>query len=129
MKKIHLAFVAISFMVIAPVLVFTTTKAISQKQNTKTIYSIPADVSSILRNSCTKCHDNGGNGMAMSMWNYSEWDKYSPAKQAKKSNAMCDALTKGKMPPESVRKNTPDKVPSSAQRDIICKWASSFKVK
>jgi hypothetical protein len=129
MKKIHLAFVAISFIAIAPILVFTTTKAVSQKKSTQTITSIPENVSTILKNSCAQCHNNGGNPMASAHWNYAELDKYPAAKLAKKANAMCNAITKGIMPPESVRKNSPDRVPTAEQADIICKWASSLQVK
>jgi hypothetical protein len=129
MRNIHLAFVAISFLAIAPILVFTTSKAVSQKKSTQTINSIPENVSTILNNSCVQCHNNGGNPMASAHWNYADLDKYPASKLAKKANAICNAITKGSMPPESVRNNSPDRIPTATQADIVCKWASSLQVK
>jgi cytochrome c553 len=129
MKKLHLTFVVISMLTILPILVFTTSYAVSQKKIVQTSYSVPENVLSILKNSCTQCHNNGGNPMASSHWSYSELDKYPAAKLAKKASAMCSAITKGIMPPASVRKNNPDRIPTKDQTDVICNWASSIKTK
>jgi hypothetical protein len=129
MKKLHLTFVVISIVTILPILVFTTSFAISQKKIVQTSNSVPENVSTILKNSCSQCHNMGGNPMAAEHWNYSELNNYSAAKLAKKANAMCKAITKGIMPPASVRKNSPEKIPTSAQIEVICNWANSMKTK
>jgi hypothetical protein len=129
MKKLHLTLVVISIVTILPILVFTTSYAISQKKIVKTSYSVPENVSTILKNSCSQCHNMGGNPMAAEHWNYSELNNYSAAKLAKKAKAMCNAVTKGIMPPSSVRKNNPDRIPTKDQIDVICNWASSIKTK
>jgi hypothetical protein len=41
-----------------------------------------------------------GNGMAMMHLNLTNWDKFSPEKQADKAKDMCKMVSKGKMPPE-----------------------------
>jgi cytochrome c5 len=129
MKKIHLILVAMFVLAIAAILFINPSKAVSQQKTSQTAYSIPDDVAKILKNSCTSCHDNGGNGMAESMWSFSSWGNYSVKKQASKANAICNALTKGSMPPGSFSSSNPDKVPTAAQKDIVCKWAASLKVK
>jgi hypothetical protein len=129
MKKIHLVLVAMFILSGAAVLVFSPFEAESQKKITQTVNVIPDNVAQILNNSCTSCHGNGGNGMAMSMWNFSVWDTYAADKQAKKATAICNAITKGSMPPGSVKKANPERIPTAAQIEIICKWATSLKVK
>jgi hypothetical protein len=129
MKNIHLILVATLIPVVASVLVFCSFKAVSQKKITQTTNAIPDNVVQILRNSCTACHNTGGNEMAMSMWNFSSWDTYAAAKKSKKATAMCDAITKGKMPPASVKKASPDKIPTAAQIEMVCKWATSLNLK
>lgn len=129
MKKVHLILTAMLILAIAAVLVFSPFKAESQKIITQTVNVMPGDVAQILTNSCTACHSNGGNIMAVCMWNYSTWNTYNVAKQAKKANAICNAITKGKMPPRSVKKANPDITPTAAQIEILCKWATSIKVK
>jgi hypothetical protein len=128
MKKMHFVFVSMFVLSLMAAMVFHPTKSVSQKQISMASYAIPDSVAAILKNSCTGCHGNGGSGMAMSMWNFNVWDTYPAAKQAKKANAICNAITKGSMPPASVR-TVPGKVPTAAQTAIVCKWANSLKVK
>ena len=129
MKKIHFILLVMFVLSVAAILVISPSNALSQKKISQTSYSIPDNVMDIFRNSCMGCHAEGGNGMAMSMVNFTIWDTYSLKKQAKKAKAICNAITKGAMPPLSVRDATPNKVPTSEQTDIICKWANSLNGK
>jgi cytochrome c5 len=91
--------------------------------------SIPGDVQLIFGKSCMACHANGGNHMAMSMLNFSDWKNYEPGKQAKKAAAICDKISKGAMPPKSFRESHPDAVPTEAQKDTICMWSETLAQK
>ena len=129
MKKIHFILVAMFVLSVAAVLSISPSKAVSQKKINSTGNSMPDSVKQVLSNSCIGCHADGGKGSAMYMWNFSVWDTYSAEKQSKKANAICNAITKGSMPPESVKKATPEKIPTAAQKEIVCKWAASLKAK
>ena len=48
-------------------------------------------------------------------------------KQVNKAEDMCKQVSKGKMPPKSFRSNNPDKVPTQAEVQVICNWASSLE--
>jgi hypothetical protein len=78
--------------------------------------------------SCVNCHSEPGNGIALAHLNLSNWDKYSPEKQAAKAKAMCSMVTKDKMPPKKFRANHPDGVPTAAEVKTICNWAESLQV-
>lgn len=129
MKKISFIFVVMCTLSIAAVLAFIPLKSVSQKQINQSAISIPDDVAKILQKSCTSCHDAGGNGIAMSMWNFSAWDTYSATKQSKKANAICNAVTNGSMPPSGIKQSNPERIPTEVQIGIVCKWASSLIVK
>lgn len=129
MKKIQLIIGAAFVIALAAFLTVAPLTSSSQKQIAQSATSIPADVSKILKNSCTGCHDAGGNGMAESMWSYSSWDKYSVKKQSKKATAMCNFIKNGMMPPSSVRQADPSKIPTTEQTNTICNWASSLPKK
>ena len=85
-------------------------------------------VMKIADKSCVKCHTEGGNGMALMHLNLSNWDKYSPDKQAAKAKAMCNMVSKEKMPPKKFRESHPDGVPTKAEIKTICDWAESIQV-
>jgi hypothetical protein len=127
MKKFHLIVPLMIVAAIAATMIFGSPKVSSQQKSFQSVKVIPDDVKQILTNSCAACHNTGGNHMAMSKWNLAAWDTYPAAKQAKKAEAMCSAITKGKMPPGSFKKNNPDKVPTAAQIEVVCKWAGSLK--
>ena len=126
MKKLMLI-PALAIMLVA----FTSFISDPVKQDDKTkvqitASSMPDDVKAIVSNSCIGCHATGGKKIAMAKINFSKWDRYSSAKQAKKSAAMCNVLTKGVMPPKSYRESHPEVVPTQAQIDLICKWSKSL---
>jgi hypothetical protein len=125
MKKSHYLVLAALIVSVAAVMFISPMKAVSQKSIAQQAYTIPDNVSVILQKSCASCHNAGGNGMAASVWSLSKWDKYSAKKQAKKSNAICKAVTNGSMPPSSVGS---DRIPTAEQKDMLCKWAASLQV-
>jgi len=90
--------------------------------------AIPESVIKIAEKSCVKCHTEGGNGMALMHLNLSNWDKYSPEKQASKAKNMCKMVMKDKMPPKNFRKNHSEGIPTEAEVKTICDWASSIQV-
>ena len=89
---------------------------------------IPAHVMKIADKSCVKCHAEPGDFMALSHLNLSNWDKYSPEKQAAKAKAMCTMVTKDKMPPKGFRAKNPNGIPSQDELKTICDWAESLQV-
>jgi hypothetical protein len=137
MKKINLIIASVIALSMIAIIVFGPLKVVSQKQvvSISQIQSVsksngfPENVASILSNSCKGCHGDGGKKMAMSMWNFDKWDTYTKEKQSKKANAICKTITKGSMPPKSVKKSYPDLIPNTAQKEIICNWANSLNKK
>jgi hypothetical protein len=89
---------------------------------------IPADVVKIAERSCLKCHAEHGNQMAMSHVNLSNWDKYSPEKQASKAKEMCKMVTEDKMPPKKFRESNPGAAPTKEEIKTICDWAESIQM-
>jgi len=89
---------------------------------------IPAGIMKVAEKSCVKCHTEPGNGMALSHVNLSNWDKFSAEKQAAKAKAMCNMVTKGKMPPKKFRTEHPDGVPSVEETKALCDWAESIQI-
>jgi hypothetical protein len=89
---------------------------------------IPEGVMKIVDVSCMKCHKEPGNNMALTHVNLSKWDSYSPEKQAAKAKAMCNMVTKGKMPPKNFKKEHPDALLKTDQVKMICDWSVSLQV-
>jgi len=122
--KISIAAIGI-FMITALIIIPMTAQSAKQNGGGK---AIPESVMKIANKSCVKCHTEGGNGMALMHLNLSNWDKYSPEKQASKAKDMCKMVTKDKMPPKNFRESHPDGVPSEAEIKTICDWAASIQV-
>ncbi len=89
---------------------------------------ISSGVMKIMERSCTKCHTEGGNGMALMHLNLSNWDKFSPEKQAGKAKDMCKMVSKGKMPPKSFREKNPGATPTVEESTLICNWATPVQM-
>jgi hypothetical protein len=89
---------------------------------------IPDDVLMIAKKSCINCHAEPGKKMAMSHVNLSKWDSYSAEKQATKASAMCNMITKGKMPPKEFKEKNPDFVLTKDEIKTICDWSASVQV-
>ncbi len=91
--------------------------------------TIPDDIVAVAKNSCMGCHSSTGEGLAKAKLNFTEWDKYKPAKQVKKAAAICKMVSGDHMPPKRFRDSHPDAVPTAAQKEMICKWAGTLSAK
>jgi hypothetical protein len=127
MKKYPFIITALTALLFMAILVITPLNARSQKQTSLTSFSFPENVATILRTSCISCHGEGGNAIASTSWNFNKWETYTTEKQSKKANDICDAITKEKMPPSSIKKSNPEQIPTLTQMETICKWANSYK--
>ncbi len=109
-------------------LILNTTIAQTSTKKDEKGKPIPENVVKIAEKSCVKCHTEPGNAMALAHVNISKWDSYSAEKQAEKAKAMCNMVTKGKMPPKNFREQHPEGVPSAEEVKTICDWANSIQV-
>ena len=127
MKKLISITVAVTsvLFIIALILNPVTGKSASKAGGGK---PISGHVMKIAEKSCVKCHTEPGNPMALMHLDLSNWDKYSPEKQASKAKAMCTMVTKDKMPPKNFCKAHPEDVPSSEDLKTICNWAQSIQM-
>lgn len=89
---------------------------------------IPGEVMAIAKKSCVKCHAEPGKTLALSHVNLSKWDSYTAVRQSSKAAAMCNMITKGKMPPKKFKEENPDFVMTPAEKKTICDWSSSIQV-
>lgn len=129
MKKItFLTFLVIS-VVFAFVLLFNPQTVIGSKKSAANGpgTALPDSIHKMVQRACMDCHADDGNFMAKGKINFSNWDKYDADKQADKAKAMCKVLTKGSMPPKKWCTNNPNDVPTQAEKDMVCKWATSLQ--
>lgn len=89
--------------------------------------AIPAYVMKVFDKSCVACHKDPGMKFAQGPFNLSTWDNYPPEKQVNKAKAICNIVSKNKMPPKGYRNNNPDKVPTKDDAKILCDWATSLQ--
>jgi cytochrome c553 len=85
--------------------------------------SIPSQVMTIAQKSCAKCHIDGGMGGLK----LTEWDSYTPGKQAAKAKAMCDKVSGKIMPPKRFIENNPGAAPTDDDIKILCAWSASLQ--
>lgn len=116
MKKIYL------FLAVTVVLLLVLASFILPVPNKP----VPDDLSLVFKNSCMACHASGGSMMAMGKVNFSNWDTYDTAKQAKKAAAICNIVTKGSMPPKSFIKSNLGAALTDEQKAKICKWSAEL---
>jgi hypothetical protein len=128
MKKIIMITVAVASVLFMTALIVNPVSAQTAKKSVGDNKPIPSAVMKIAEKSCVNCHTEPGNGMALMHVNLSNWDKYSPEKQADKAKAMCNMVTKDKMPPKKFRSTHPDGIPSKDEIKTICDWAESLQV-
>ncbi len=91
--------------------------------------SIPAELNTIFTNSCMKCHGAGGGSFALSMVDFSKWEKYTAEMKAKKAKAITEVVTNGSMPPKAFVKANPDAALTKDQIELIRKWSETLVVK
>jgi hypothetical protein len=129
MKNKQFKTIVIIILSVAAFLVFKPIKTYSQKQTSLTTFAFPDKVAEVLRTSCISCHGEGGKEMAMSIWNFNKWETYTKEKQSKIALDFCNTITKGSMPPTSIKKSNPEMNPTAVQTEIICKWSNSLNEK
>jgi hypothetical protein len=104
---------------------------ISMAQSAGTIVgvagAIPENVMKIAEKSCVSCHSEPGNADALARLNLTNWDKYSPDKQASKAQAMCIMISKDKMPPATYRGTHPESILSTDEIKTVYAWAQSLQ--
>jgi hypothetical protein len=88
---------------------------------------IPTDIMVIIKKSCFGCHAEPGKSTAKMHVNFSKWDEYSTEKQASKAKAMCNEVTKDKMPPMKFRENNPDAALTKEELKVLCDWAGRMQ--
>lgn len=122
MKKIML--------IVAAVAAITWFTACMVRHSVNTVQSrknIPADVLTVIEESCIECHDEPGKRLALAFVNLSEWGNYSAKKQATKSKAMCRMVSKGKMPPKKYRNKNADFMLTEDDIKTICNWSAGLQ--
>lgn len=91
---------------------------------------IPADVKEILKASCYDCHSkDASNKKGKIALNFDKWDDYKDTKKISKLDAICEVISKDKMPPEKYLKNSPDKALSDDQKVAVCSWTDKEATK
>jgi cytochrome c5 len=116
-KIIQLAFIAM----------LATIRIASGQSEKKQPFPIPENINKIFKTSCMQCHGSDGGRLPKSRLNFARWTGYGATKEAEKALLICSTLSKGKMPPKSVRESNPELIPTKEQVDLICKWADSLK--
>ena len=128
MKKLISIAVAVASVLFITALIITPVTIQSAPKGDGGGKPIPESIMKIAQKSCVNCHTEPGNFMALSHVNLSNWDKYTPEKQAAKAKAMCNMVSKDKMPPKKFREDHPNGVPSKDEIKTICDWAQSLQV-
>ena len=101
--------------------------SISGQTGSSKATAIPDSLNKIFQTSCLMCHGSKGEIMSKALLNFDKWQDYSDSKRSEKAGAICNKLTKGEMPPKSVRDSRPQLIPTKEQVSRICKWAESLK--
>ncbi len=86
--------------------------------------AVPADVTAILKKSCTGCHSDEGGALAKSHFNFTKWNEYSAEERTSIGQEIQKMVSKGKMPPKKFLTNYPDLKLSAAEKKAVCNWAS-----
>lgn len=109
------------------IVILANIRIASGQVNKEQTSRIPENIYKIFQTSCFSCHGSKGKMMPMAKLNFSKWSGYGPAKEAEKASSICSVLTKGVMPPKSIRTSSPELIPTKEQIALICKWAESLK--
>lgn len=127
MKKIIIIAIAAVSILFITALIINPAAARTSKKAAIGGKPIPAAVMKIAEKSCLNCHADHGNIKARTKLNLNKWDSYTAEKQAEKAKAMCNDITKAKMPPAKYREKHPEDIPTPAEIRTICEWAKSIQ--
>lgn len=91
---------------------------------------IPADVKEILKATCYDCHSQeSSNKKAKDALIFDKWDSYKDSKKISKLDAICEVISKDKMPPEKYLEKNPEKALSDDQKVVVCSWTDKEATK
>jgi hypothetical protein len=124
MKKISLFTAAIACVFSLNAIISNPVSAQTAQKNNP----IPDDVLVIAKKSCITCHTEPGKKMALSHVNLTKWNTLTADKQAANAAAMCNMITKGKMPPKDFKQKNPGFVLTKDEIKTICDWSASIQV-
>lgn len=106
--------------------------------------NFPKEIKSVMQRSCYDCHSNETvwpwySHIAPVSWlvskdvvkgrdelNFSEWDKYSDKRRAKKIKEIWEEIEKGEMPMSIYIPLHPDAVLTAEDKELIKKWVNDF---
>jgi hypothetical protein len=125
-NKTKMIFTATGLFLIAG-LIFNPLPTRSSPENEGAGTPIPENVMKIAEKSCVSCHSEPGNTEALSRLNLTNWNNYSPDKQASKAQSMCIMISKDKMPPVTYRGTHPESVLTTDEIKTIYAWAQSLQ--
>ena len=118
---------------------WNTTSA-PQPNDISRVYSVPPNVTALLKNSCYDCHSNNttypwyANVQPVNWWltdhvnegkkelNFSEFAGYTAKRQRKKFNEIMDEVKEGKMPLKSYTWMHGNAKLTEAQKNALYKW-------
>ena len=113
----------------ALIIMLASIQITSGQTGQKQAYPIPENINKIFQTSCFACHGSNGRILPLAKLNFSKWAEYGAEKETELASKICSALNEGLMPPKSVRKSTPELIPTKEQIALICKWTESLKPK
>jgi hypothetical protein len=111
------------------------------------VLTVPQDVSAVLKRSCYDCHSNETtypwySQISPASWfldghirdgreelNFSVWNTYSPKKQARRLEEVCDEIRSGQMPLPSYLWIHGDAALKGEEADLLCNWAAAERAK
>ena len=117
---------AIFFIVLFFSGIFILTGVLNSQDTPKTSPPLPDNINTIVTTSCMPCHTTDGRQQAREKLNFTEWTKYSQDVQKSKAADIYSEVKNGKMPPDFVRENRPEIIPTKEQIQAIKKWVDSM---
>jgi hypothetical protein len=89
-------------------------------------FSMPADVEEIIDNSCYGCHNSDSKNIrGKGKLKFDELGELSTFKLVGKLDKISKEIKKDNMPPKKFRKNNPESVLTTEQKEIMINWAES----
>lgn len=93
----------------------------------ETEFSIPADVQSVLDNSCYGCHNSDSkNTKGKAKIKFDELGSLKTSKLVGKMGKIVDVVNEGDMPPKKFLENKPKAALSEEQKVLLVNWAESI---
>ena len=125
MKKVlfvlSMAIFGLLFMNFSPI-----TKTVKETPANPAAIEIPADVQSILDNSCYGCHNSDSKNLkGRKKLSFDKLNDLKTYKAIGKLTDVAESVTEGDMPPKKLIKKYPEKAMTAAQKATLVNWAKS----